>query len=55
MGYIIDISKWNGTIDWDIAASQLDLIIARVQDGSNTVDIGQNNWILEEHVTINSL
>lgn len=38
MGYIADISKWNGDINWDIAAGQLDLAIARVQDGSNYVD-----------------
>ncbi|MEC2519569.1 N-acetylmuramoyl-L-alanine amidase, partial [Bacillus cereus] len=23
MGYIVDISKWNGDINWDIAAPQL--------------------------------
>lgn len=38
MGYIVDISKWNGNINWDVAASQLDFVIARVQDGSNYVD-----------------
>ncbi len=38
MGYIVDISKWNGDINWDIAAPQLDFVIARVQDGSNYVD-----------------
>nr|ABX56141.1 putative muramidase lysin [Bacillus phage bg1] len=38
MGYIVDISKWNGDINWDVAAGQLDLAIARVQDGSNYVD-----------------
>ena len=35
MGYIVDISKWNGNINWDVAAPQLDFVIARVQDGSN--------------------
>ncbi|PDY91482.1 GH25 family lysozyme [Bacillus toyonensis] len=38
MGYIVDISKWNGNINWDVAAQQLDFVIARVQDGSNYVD-----------------
>ena len=38
MGHIVDISKWNGNIDWSVAAPQLDLVIARVQDGSNYVD-----------------
>ncbi|MCU5376314.1 GH25 family lysozyme [Bacillus cereus] len=38
MGYIVDISKWNGNINWDVAAPQLDFVIARVQDGSNYVD-----------------
>ncbi|MCU4945823.1 GH25 family lysozyme [Bacillus cereus] len=38
MGYIVDISKWNGNINWDVAALELDLVIARVQDGSNVVD-----------------
>ncbi|MGQ0422063.1 GH25 family lysozyme, partial [Bacillus sp. HC-Mk] len=43
MGYIVDISKWNGDINWDIAAPQLDFVIARVQDGSNYVDPLYNN------------
>ncbi|MED1509024.1 GH25 family lysozyme [Bacillus proteolyticus] len=38
MGHIVDISKWNGNINWDVAAAQLDFVIARVQDGSNYVD-----------------
>ncbi|AHN66533.1 endolysin [Bacillus phage Bcp1] len=38
MGYIVDMSKWNGSPDWDTAKGQLDLVIARVQDGSNYVD-----------------
>jgi GH25 family lysozyme M1 (1,4-beta-N-acetylmuramidase) len=38
MSNIIDISKWNGNIDWDTAKSDIDFIIARVQDGSNYVD-----------------
>jgi len=47
LGYIIDISKWNGTINWNIAASQLDLVIARVQDESNTVDFIYHNYVNE--------
>lgn len=38
MGYIVDISHHNGNIDWDVAASQLDLVIARVQDGTRVID-----------------
>ena len=45
MGYIVDISKWNGNINWDIAAPQLDFVIARVQDGSNYVDPLYKNYV----------
>ncbi|PGU27134.1 GH25 family lysozyme [Bacillus thuringiensis] len=45
MGHIVDISKWNGSINWDVAAAQLDLVIARVQYGSNLVD-----HLYSEHV-----
>lgn len=38
MGYIVDTSKWNGNINWDVAAPQLDLVISRVQDGSRVQD-----------------
>ncbi len=38
MGYIVDMSKWNGSPDCDTAAKHLDFVIARVQDGSNYVD-----------------
>ncbi|HFU6610026.1 TPA: GH25 family lysozyme [Bacillus paranthracis] len=38
MGYIADISKWNGNINWPVAKQYVDFIIARVQDGSNYVD-----------------
>lgn len=38
MGYIVDMSKWNDSPDWDTAAKHLDFVIARVQDGSNYVD-----------------
>ncbi|WP_242239685.1 GH25 family lysozyme [Bacillus cereus group sp. BfR-BA-01309] len=45
MGYIVDISKWNGNINWDVAAPQLDFVIARVQDGSNYVDPLYKNYV----------
>lgn len=38
MGQIVDISKWNGDINWPVARQYLDFVIARVQDGSNYVD-----------------
>ncbi|MDD9288449.1 glycoside hydrolase family 25 protein, partial [Bacillus thuringiensis] len=38
MGYTVDISKWNGDINWPVAKQYIDFIIARVQDGSNYVD-----------------
>ncbi|SFI27218.1 GH25 family lysozyme [Bacillus sp. 103mf] len=38
MGYIVDISKYNDNINWDVAAPNLDLAICRVQYGSNKVD-----------------
>ncbi|HDR7979693.1 TPA: GH25 family lysozyme [Bacillus cereus] len=38
MGHIVDISKWNGNINWPVAKQYLDFVIARVQDGSNYVD-----------------
>jgi len=47
MGHIIDISKWNGNINWDVAAQQLDLVIARVQDGSNVVDHMYQSYVSE--------
>lgn len=37
MGYTVDISKWNGDINWPVAKQYIDFIIARVQDGSNYV------------------
>ncbi|MGE7885342.1 glycoside hydrolase family 25 protein [Bacillus sp. NPDC094077] len=45
MGHIVDISKWNGNIDWDVAAPHLDFVIARVQDGSNYVDPLYKNYV----------
>ncbi|MFE8094033.1 N-acetylmuramoyl-L-alanine amidase [Bacillus toyonensis] len=45
MGHIVDISKWNGNINWDVAAPQLDFVIARVQDGSNYVDPLYKNYV----------
>ncbi|MGG1339669.1 GH25 family lysozyme [Bacillus toyonensis] len=47
MGYIVDISKWNGNINWDVAAPQLDFVIARVQDGSNYVDPLYKGYVQE--------
>ena len=47
MGYIVDISKWNGNINWDVAAPQLDLVIARVQDGSNIVEFMYKTYVTE--------
>ncbi|TDT83168.1 GH25 family lysozyme M1 (1,4-beta-N-acetylmuramidase) [Bacillus sp. AG1163] len=47
MGHIVDISKWNGNINWDVAATQLDLVIARVQDGSNVVDHMYQSYVSE--------
>ncbi len=38
MGKIADISKWQGSIDWDKAAKELDLVILRVQDGASYAD-----------------
>src|SRR6476659_9435608 len=51
MGHIVDISKWNGNINWDVAAPHLDLAICRVQYGSNLVDHLYNNHVfnLEQH------
>ncbi|WP_437124523.1 glycoside hydrolase family 25 protein [Bacillus paranthracis] len=47
MRHIVDISKWNGNINWDVAAAQLDLVIARVQDGSNVVDHMYQSYVSE--------
>ena len=47
MGHIVDISKWNGSINWDVVAPQLDLVIARVQDGSNVVDHMYQSYVSE--------
>ncbi|MEY8347269.1 GH25 family lysozyme [Bacillus cereus] len=43
--YIIDISKWNGNINWDVAASQIELAICRVQYGSRTVDERYKSYV----------
>ncbi|PFB12694.1 N-acetylmuramoyl-L-alanine amidase [Bacillus cereus] len=47
MRHIVDISKWNGNINWGVAAAQLDLVIARVQDGSNVVDHMYQSYVSE--------
>jgi len=51
MGHIVDISKWNGDINWAVAAPQLDLAICRVQYGSNKVDEWYKRYVskLEEY------
>ncbi|MGG2091221.1 GH25 family lysozyme [Bacillus sp. S13(2024)] len=46
MKNIVDISKYNDSINWDVAAPQLDLAICRVQYGSNKVD-----QLYKQHVT----
>lgn len=47
MGNIIDISKWNGNINWSVAKPNIDFIIARVQDGSNYIDPLYNGYVNE--------
>ena len=49
--HIVDISKWNGNINWQIAKQQLDFVIARVQDGSNYVDPLYKGYVqaMEQH------
>ncbi|SFC03186.1 Lyzozyme M1 (1,4-beta-N-acetylmuramidase), GH25 family [Bacillus sp. 491mf] len=42
---IIDISKYNDSINWDVAASNIDLAICRVQYGSNKAD-----YLYKQHV-----
>ncbi|MFY0146688.1 MULTISPECIES: GH25 family lysozyme [Bacillus cereus group] len=45
MGHIVDISKWNGNINWDVAAPQLDLAICRVQYGSKKIDERYKSYV----------
>ncbi|MGE7869587.1 GH25 family lysozyme [Bacillus paramycoides] len=47
MGHIVDISKWNGNINWDVAAPQLDLAICRVQYGSKKVDEWYQRYVAQ--------
>lgn len=47
MGGFIDISKWNYPIEWDVAKTHIDFIIARVQDGSNYQDPYYNEYVRE--------
>ncbi|ANT41228.1 endolysin [Bacillus phage Stitch] len=47
MGNIVDISKWNGDINWDTAKPYIDFIIARVQDGSNYRDPRYNGYVAD--------
>ncbi|WP_020059092.1 GH25 family lysozyme [Bacillus sp. 123MFChir2] len=43
--HIIDISKWNENINWDVAAENIDLAICRVQYGLNKVDKLYNDHV----------
>ncbi|MEH7460395.1 GH25 family lysozyme [Bacillus sp. JJ1127] len=43
--HIIDISKWNVNINWDVAAPQIALAICRVQYGSRTVDEQYKSYV----------
>ncbi|MEM5009229.1 GH25 family lysozyme [Niallia taxi] len=45
MGKIADISKWQGTINWSKASSELDLVIIRVQYGSTTIDSKYKEYV----------
>ncbi|WCR32947.1 muramidase lysin [Bacillus phage BC-5] len=47
MSNIIDISKWNGDINWDVAKPYIDFIIARVQDGSNYRDPRYQGYVAD--------
>ncbi|WP_142334602.1 GH25 family lysozyme [Bacillus wiedmannii] len=42
---IVDISKWNNKMNWDVAAPQIELAICRVQYGSNLVDHLYNDHV----------
>ena len=44
MGKIVDISKWQGTIDFPRFAQECDLAIVRVQYGSSTEDIKHKEY-----------
>ncbi|PHB23092.1 N-acetylmuramoyl-L-alanine amidase [Bacillus pseudomycoides] len=44
---VVDISKWNGNIDFDTAYHHVDFYIARVQDGSNYVDPLYKGYVQE--------
>ncbi|WP_242142902.1 MULTISPECIES: GH25 family lysozyme [unclassified Bacillus cereus group] len=43
--HIVDLSKWNGDINWDVAAPQIALAICRVQYGSRTADEQYKNYV----------
>ncbi|MFS0657342.1 GH25 family lysozyme [Niallia alba] len=45
MGKIADISKWQGTVDWAKASTDLDLVIIRVQYGSNLIDSKYKEYV----------
>lgn len=44
---VIDISKWNDNINWDVLAPQLGLAICRVQYGSNLKDRLYDSFVRE--------
>lgn len=44
---IVDISHWQGKIDWDKFAKEVALVIIRVQDGSSTVDREYKTYVAE--------
>jgi GH25 family lysozyme M1 (1,4-beta-N-acetylmuramidase) len=45
LGKIADISKWQDTIDWSKASTELDLVIIRVQYGSSTIDSKYKEYV----------
>lgn len=45
MGKIVDISHWQGKIDWAKFSKEVDLVIIRVQDGSSVIDREYKNYI----------
>lgn len=43
--HIVDLSKWNDKINWQVAAPKIELAICRVQYGSNLVDYLYNDHV----------
>lgn len=44
---IVDISHWQGKIDWDKFAKEVALVIIRVQDGSSVIDREYKTYVAE--------